>query len=131
MVHRMVLRRGVLTDGLGADDFSGHGLVKAHKAVLAAAGLDTPGEGPGFPAPRDEGHVSIRLIDAATDIVVAHTESDRERNYAFTFDVVAACTYRLEAGTDRDGDRRSWRGIRCRRVRSHGKRRHPGDDPGL
>jgi serine protease len=102
----VLLRRGALTDALGPDDFSGHGLINAHKAVLAARDLDAPGDGgPDSPVARgDEGHVSIRLVDIETGSVIARSESDRARDYAFTFDAVAPGTYRVEAGTDRDGD---------------------------
>ncbi|HXJ32996.1 MAG TPA: S8 family peptidase [Candidatus Eisenbacteria bacterium] len=100
-----LLRAGALTDAL-AGGFGGRGLVNAHKAVLAAqSAVPDDGEGPPTPPtpPVDE-EILVLLVDPATQTVVAQTDTDAGRGFAFTLGGVRAGHYVLAAGTDRDGD---------------------------
>ncbi len=103
-----LLRAGALTDAL-AGGFGGHGLVNAHKAVLAAQ-IAVPGDDGGPvdgttpPTPPVGDRIFVLLVDPATDSVIAQTDTDAGRGLAFTLGGVRAGHYVLAAGTDRDGD---------------------------
>ena len=103
-----LLRAGALTDDLGADGFSGHGLVNAHKAVLAAAAAS--GDEPPPPPPSDDdpaagvGKVVVLLLRPNDGDVVAVTDTSDAADFRFAFDRVPPGAYDLVAGTDRDDD---------------------------
>jgi len=112
-----LLRAGALTDDLGDDEFSGHGLVNAHKAVLAAAGASDEPEPPLPPPPppappstggpsADVGTIFVLLVDPTDGTTVAATETTASADFRFAFERVRPGTYVLAAGTDRDDDGR-------------------------
>jgi hypothetical protein len=103
-----LLASGALTDAIGPDDFSGHGLVNARKAVLAAANAAPPAGGDDDAGGGDDAgpvtpeRIVVLLVDPDTQSVLAEREADSAGD--FRFDDVPAGRLVVAAGTDRDGD---------------------------
>jgi subtilisin family serine protease len=114
------LASGAITDSLGRDGFSGHGLINAHKAVLAAAAGERPappapgdGDEPGGeddePAARggDIGPVFVLVLDPDSGAVLVESETDFAGGYRVRFpNTLPAGSVLVAAGTDRDRDER-------------------------
>ncbi len=83
----------------GYDTRTGHGLVDAHAAVLNALGLPAPLLIPGE-------KLTVRLLQSPTRAVVATTQLTAGGLLQWSMTNVAAGSYLLDAGTDRDLDGR-------------------------